>query len=207
MLGKKKNPLGPITVTQRLSWGGLTLAFLETTTRESLPASTAEATCLHRARCALLQGTQTPQRKPRRYLKKRRRDLICPRSTLKTPQICSRAKTFCCSSHLALCVCPLFSWDWALVSRLDAELVEQVVRLSHVSLQTRAWRRKAQPETAVTRSNHGCYKLQIFWQSSEIRMQRRSKESITDSLRERLNYFYLNQLPTVPANGPSFGLL
>lgn len=76
-----------------------------------------------------------------RHLKKRRRDLICPRSTLKTPQTCSRAQTFCCSSHLVLCACPLLSWNRALLSRLEAELVEQVRRLSHVSLHTRAWRK------------------------------------------------------------------
>ena len=130
--------------------GRLTLAFLETAIRERLPRRTAEAICLHRAQRALIQSTHK-YHTIIRYLKKRRRDLICPRSTLKTPQTCSRANTFCCSSHLVLCVCPLFSWNWALVSRLEAELVEQVMRLSHVSLQTRVWKKKAPQDVSQRR--------------------------------------------------------
>lgn len=130
--------------------GRLTLAFLERTVRERLPRRTAEAICLQSPVRTDPERTQIPHTIIR-YLKKRRRDLICPRSTLKTPQTCSRANTFCCSSHLVLCICPLFSWNWALVSRLEAELVEQVMRLSHVSLQTRTWRKKAPQDISQRR--------------------------------------------------------
>lgn len=126
-----------------------------------------------------------------RHLKKRRRDLICPRSTLKTPQTCSRAKTLCCSSHLALCACARLSGSGAPVSRLEAELVEQVRPLSHESLQTRAWRKQRQPSAGELRSdrnNHRRSAFKTLCQSSETGIQRRPKES-TDSPQKRLNYF------------------
>lgn len=64
-----------------------------------------------------------------------------------------------------------------------------------------------QPKTtAVTCNNHRCSMLKIFCQSSEIGIQYRSKESITDSPHKRLNYFYLNSFPTIPKTDPIFGL-
>lgn len=77
------------------------------------------------------------------------------------------------------------------MSRLEAELVEQVRPLSHESLQTRAWRKQRQPSAGGLRSdrnNHRRSAFKTLCQSSETGIQRRPKES-TDSPQKRLNSF------------------
>lgn len=61
------------------------------------------------------------------HLKKRRRERICPRSTRKTPRICSRAQALCGSSQRGVCRRPVPSGKRRWASALEGELVGQVV--------------------------------------------------------------------------------
>lgn len=69
-------------------------------------------------------------------LKKSLNDLMWPRSTLKTPHNCSRARSFCCSSHRMPCDWLLLS-EGAWLSKLEAELAEWFMDSSHSSLENK----------------------------------------------------------------------